>query len=232
MSGTNKFIKEGKVVYTKGASTPKKLVFAFHGLGDSIPRFFSLLPDEKDVLYIALQAPEPWHIGFGIKVNYQWCDIGSLWTPNEEKVKAGLYKITPSILDWIETVRAKHNVSYDNVFVAGFSLGALLSGCLLTTSSHLKNAILISGAIDPDLTQSQSGKTVLSIYVNPDTIVPYEKTKEGEKKLKDLGAHVQSLALEDMPSYEWNRLGKMLTHMKACYNIETREKIRDFITKA
>ncbi len=193
-------------------------------------RFLRFLPETKDVLYIALQASEPWHIGFGIKINYQWCDIGSLWAPDEEKVKSGLYRISPSILTWIETVRAQYDVPYDNVFVLGFSLGALLSGCLLTTSDHIKNAILIASAIDPALTKRQDDKKVLSIYINNDTIVPYVKTKEGEAKLQSLGAQVQSFALDGKPSYQWNRIGRLLTHSKACYNAKTKDKIYEFLS--
>ena len=205
-------------------------MFAFHGLGDSLKRFLKFLPEQDDVLYIALQAEEPWHIGFGLKVNYQWCDIGSLWAPDEDKIKTGLYRIAPSILDWIERIRLQYDVTYDNIFVLGFSLGALLSGCVLTTSNDLKHAILISGAFDPLLTKRQDDKNILSIYITHDTIVPYEKTQEGQEQLKRLGANVSSYVLKGKPSYHWNRLGRLLTHVKAFYNPETQTKIQEFLT--
>jgi predicted esterase len=172
---------------------PQKIVFMFHGIADEPIHFLSWTqPTEENILYIVIQAFEPFKI-FGLwKLNYQWFNIGSIRYPDESKIRSGLEKIRPLLFKIINDAQSQYEIPWECIFLTGFSLGAIVAYDLLTHSDKIKYAAVVSGVVDPHLKISQAGKTILSVYSEHDIIVPATQSKESESRLKELGATVLS----------------------------------------
>ena len=124
------------------------LLVMIHGYGSNKEDLFSFAKElPKELLIISIQAPLS--LGFG---SYAWYSINFDASANKfsdlNEARESLNKIEL----FLETIKVKYAVNSDNIFVLGFSQGAILSYALaLRNPSKINNIIALSGYLNTDL---------------------------------------------------------------------------------
>ncbi|NCG04431.1 MAG: phospholipase [Bacteroidetes bacterium] len=161
------------------------LLVLLHGYGSNDADLFSFaeyIPASFHV--VSLQAP----LTMG-ENSFAWFPIHftesmERWTSPEEVKKASDY-INAFLVFYI----AKHDFDNENLYLMGFSQGAMLSYAVGLATKNVKGIAALSGYIDPRVVK-RTNTSLSSIYVShgtEDMVVPYAWAEQSVEVLKDYG---------------------------------------------
>ena len=161
------------------------LLVLLHGYGSNEADLFSFaeyIPDSFHV--VSLQAP----LTMG-QNSFAWFPIHftesmERWTSPEEVKKA-----TGHIHAFLSYYAKNHDFNNENVYLMGFSQGAMLSYAVGLATKNVKGIAALSGYIDPRVVEVNN-TTLSSIYVShgtADMVVPYAWAEQSVKTLKEYG---------------------------------------------
>ncbi len=130
-------------------STPSELpplLLLLHGIGSNEKDLYSLVPYlDPRFLVISARAPQPWNSG------YAWFEL--VFT--EAGPVADLDEILQSyqqLYQFLLTVTARYQADPKQIYVMGFSQGAMMSLCLaLLQPQLLAGVVIMSGRLDTEL---------------------------------------------------------------------------------
>lgn len=174
------------VCLERKASQPNApLLLLLHGYGSNDADLFSFaeyIPARFHV--VSLQAP----LTMG-ENSFAWFPIHftesmERWTSPEEVNKA-----TDYIHAFIAYYTANHDFNNKNVYLMGFSQGAMLSYAVGLATKNVKGIAALSGYIDPRVVEV-TNTTLSSIYVShgtEDMVVPYALAVQSVEVLKEYG---------------------------------------------
>lgn len=161
------------------------LLVLLHGYGSNDADLFSFaeyIPASFHV--VSLQAP----LTMG-ENSFAWFPIHftesmERWTSPEEVKKASDY-INAFLVFYI----AKHDFDNENLYLMGFSQGAMLSYAVGLATKNVKGIAALSGYIYPRVVK-RTNTSLSSIYVShgtEDMVVPYAWAEQSVEVLKDYG---------------------------------------------
>lgn len=175
-------VREPKVATDK---TP--LILLIHGYGSNMDDLFSFaseLPDQA--LVVSVQAPTA--LPFG---GYAWYSI--TFDADENKFsdpvegKASVQKLNVFLDEIIE----KYQVDSNNIFLTGFSQGAILSYAFsFTFPEKVQHVVALSGYFNPDFLINEPVKNSVDYFISHgsvDQVIPVEWAKKAPELLTNLG---------------------------------------------
>jgi phospholipase/carboxylesterase len=165
------------------------LVILLHGIGSNENDLFGLasqLPDN----FLVVSARAPYHYGMD---GYSWFDVDfSGVTPviNQQQE----LKSRGSILKFIEELKALHSFDASQVYLCGFSQGAIMSyGVGLTEAAKIKGIAVLGGRMLEEvkaqvkLNPALSRLKVLIYHGTNDKVIQVERAREANNYLKGMG---------------------------------------------
>jgi phospholipase/carboxylesterase len=164
------------------------MLILLHGVGSNEDDLFGLAP-YLDPRFSIVSARAPLPHSFG---GYAWFDVqftpdGILFDEAQAEQSSRL------LLKFIDDVRAAYVPA--QVFLVGFSQGAIMSaGVLLRSPAAISGAVLMSGRV-PEVSEvadgdALRGKPVLMTHGTYDEVLPVEFGREGNARLAGLGLDV------------------------------------------
>ena len=169
-------------------SVKPQLFLLIHGYGSNEEDLFSFTPDLPATAYV-ISVRGRYNLSFG---GYSWYDISF---DNNEKYMDINQAVSSrdELIKFIDEIVVQENLDPDNVFIVGFSQGAILSYSIaLNYPNKVKNVMILSGypefKIIGDFNQDQDFSN-LNFFVShgtEDAILPIEAGRLGEQLLNDL----------------------------------------------
>lgn len=168
----------------------KKIMIVLHGRGDSLKPFknFNKEMGIPELSYLLLNAPRKYLKGFS-------------WYGEPPFKRVGVLRIRSKIFDLIHELEKK-GYAAENIFLFGFSQGCLVSADIaLNYPRRLGGVIGISGYFHffprwrQSLTKDSRRTPWILTHGYKDDVLPYQDTKFGVKKLKDVGLDVEFVSL-------------------------------------
>lgn len=163
------------------------LFLLLHGYGSNEADLFSFAPElPEDFCIVALRAPID--LGFN---GYAWYDINftDLEKFNDvEQAQKAINLIKKCISELVST----YNLNQENIWLCGFSQGAILSNALcIQFPENIKNVIMLSGYWARDIIGDFSPKNYSKIkyfisHGTEDGVIPIEWARKTPVELKDL----------------------------------------------
>ena len=201
-----------EIVHVKGH--PKNIIIFLHGYIDNadvvdnkIQHMLDLL---DDVAICIPQSPYSCEIHPGKK---QWYSMHR-FDPNDDRKtvatmeqSAAIYdKMGPGLMEahsylkpYIETCLNEYNLTEDNLFICGFSQGAMLAiYTALLCEQKIKGCISFSGMVTPHIylmKNSLSTPDMFLIHGSADNLVRYEALDFTKNTLEKIGCKVETLTL-------------------------------------
>ena len=174
----------------------KQVVILLHGLGSNGDDLLGLVPmmvtDLPGTAFLAPNAPISTPFTSG---GYHWFDY---WDRNVLQINDGIKAATPLIVEYINDVCTRFNLSRDRIILCGFS-----QGCMMALYAGLRLLEGIGGIIGlsgvlmmPETLALEKTATlppVLLAHGLQDTVVPALASYQAEMILKSLGAEVSYL---------------------------------------
>ena len=162
------------------------LVCVFHGYGanrenlyDVAVQFSNQMPSYRFILPNGIQRFE------GMGDGYQWFSLRDF---TQQYMQKGLESVAPKIAGWIKNRLDELNLSDDQLYLAGFSQGAMLSLYLAASGLIIspQKVLAFSGLfIPPKQSDSQDKKTkILAINGDADHVVPLNMSNTSYTLLK------------------------------------------------
>ena len=170
--------------FPQDLTSPQKVVLMLHGYGASGNYMIQIAPKihAPNTLFLAPNAP------YLNETGYQWFEVDHSF--NTDTVKTGLTQVRPIVLQMIDSIQRDYKIEYEDIILLGFSQGAMLTLDIITHHPELRKAIAISGAFFPFENINAKSKDILLIHGTNDETVSFQYSVDGEKQLKELGAHV------------------------------------------
>ena len=172
----------------KSGINQPRLLLLLHGYGSNEADLFSFAPELPDDFFIvSVQAPRMIQYG-----GYAWYDINFMDAKkfnNTEQAKESVDLIRKFKDECIE----KFDLNRDEVWLGGFSQGAILSYALtLQNPENIKRVLCLSGYPSPDIIGDNFQKSYegLAFFVShgvEDSVIPVEWARNGEILLNQLG---------------------------------------------
>ena len=184
---------------------PKYLVIFLHGYGSNGENLIGLsqefLPIIPDAHFISPNAVEPWEGGF--PNSYQWF---SLYAGMERKTLVDLAdnikKSNQILQNFINSQLEKFNLTWQNLFLAGFSQGAMMAIYQgLISQQKPRGIISYSGkVILPEMLGEQtiSKPEICLIHGEIDSVLPFENFLEAKKILSEKEISFESHAIDNL----------------------------------
>ncbi|GAB4215342.1 MAG: alpha/beta fold hydrolase [Synechococcales cyanobacterium] len=154
--------------------THSPAIVLLHGIGSHEHDLFGLAPYLDPSCYIfSLRAPLPYGMG-----GYSWFDLAI--TPQGLQVDArGAAQSRQAVLEFVAEVTQQYGLDPNQIYVMGFSQGAMLSLSLLLHHPQCwAGAVAMSGCLLPELApenpnpQAFAAKPVLVTHGDRDPVVP------------------------------------------------------------
>ncbi|MDR2777902.1 MAG: alpha/beta fold hydrolase [Rickettsiales bacterium] len=167
------------------------VIFLLHGLGDSGEAFISLseyfYSISEDICFIAPDAPQQMSPG-----SYRWfalTDMAAIAEAIEESHGA--------LCDFVDAQIVRRGTDSENVFLVGFSQGAMMSLYAgLRLNYDIGGIVSFSGLYPEPLANCTSAtrtpQNVLMIHSRGDDVVPYSFLIPSKKLLENFGATVET----------------------------------------
>lgn len=161
------------------------LLVLLHGYGSNDADLFSFaeyIPASFHV--VSLQAPMTMGENSFAWFPIHFTESMERWTSPEEVKKASDY-----INAFLVYYTAKHDFDNENLYLMGFSQGAMLSYAVGLATKNVKGIAALSGYIDPRVVK-RTNTSLSSIYVShgtEDMVVPYAWAEQSIEVLKDYG---------------------------------------------
>lgn len=169
-------------------------IFLMHGIGSNERNMLSLVEGLEDQFYIfSIRGHLPQPPGFA------YFTIQGYGKPHREVFDEAIQKISSFIDYSIE----QYNIDTKNIFLLGFSQGAILSKTLaLTLGDKIKGIVALSGYIPAFVKEEYSIQEVrdLSVFISHgkyDQILPYEWGVQSKEYFESLGANVTFFDYEE-----------------------------------
>ena len=184
---------------------PKYLVIFLHGYGSNGENLIGLsqefLPIIPDAHFISPNAVEPWEGGF--PNSYQWF---SLYAGMERKTLVDLAdnikKSNQILQNFINSQLEKFNLTWQNLFLVGFSQGAMMAIYQgLISKQKPRGIISYSGkVILPEMLGEQtiSKPEICLIHGEIDSVLPFENFLEAKKILSEKEISFESHAIDNL----------------------------------
>ena len=176
----------------EGEPHPVQTVVLLHGYGapgTDLVGLASELRAKKSTRYVFFQAPHPLDSSPGPHAPRAWWDIDMmqlqviLMTQSYDTLAQshppGLDEATKQLQAALEELVQATSSSWDNLYVGGFSQGAMLSSHFaLTQTARLAGLIQLSGTVlcQPEWTQALSSKSDLRVFQShspDDPVLPF-----------------------------------------------------------
>lgn len=192
------------------------LVIFLHGYGSNTNDLMSLSSEFKNdfnnIHYISAEAPFPCEVGTG----YQWFSLQDITPSAIVSSIINNYKI---LEDFIEEQSKRLQISYDHIFLLGFSQGAMMS---LFTGIRLKHKlagiIALSGLLAETIESMEKNlktkQKILMIHGSEDPVIPYKYFLDSK---------------EIFDRYNFDIITKTIYGMEHCINEEVVDLVRTFI---
>lgn len=188
-----------KFVEHAAAQNPKYLVIFLHGYGANGENLLSLWHEFAHVLpdahFISPNAPEPWEGGFPDA--YQWFSLNSgLSSRSVSEMIPEIKKANKILSDFINLQLERFSLTHENLFLVGFSQGAMMSlyqGFI--SSTKFAGVISFSGRLVlPEFLGDKinSKPEICLIHGEVDSVVPFENFLEAKKTLEKLQVAFES----------------------------------------
>lgn len=162
-------------------------LFLIHGIGSNEQNMFPLTAGLEEKYFIfSIRGPISHPPGFA------FFTIEGYGKPHREVFKQSLSQIT----DFLDYASNKYPIDKNQLYLLGFSQGAILSMSLaLTLGNKIKGIVALSGYIPKIVSEDYEIKPVneLSVFISHgevDQILPYEWGVEAQEYFKQLGADV------------------------------------------
>ncbi|MBM6616297.1 alpha/beta hydrolase [Bacillus suaedaesalsae] len=169
-------------------------IFLMHGMGSNERNMLSLLDGLEEQFYI-----------FSIRGHlnqppgYAYFTIQGYGKPHRDVFDEAITRLSSFIDYTIE----QYNIDTNNLFLLGFSQGAILSETLaLTLVNKIKGIVALSGYIPAFVKEEYTIKKVtdLSVFISHgkhDQVLPYEWGVESKEYFEQLGARVTFRSYEE-----------------------------------
>ena len=208
------------------ADTPP-LLLLLHGVGSNENDLFGLAPylDER-FLIISVRAPNT--LGPG---SYAWFDVD--FTPRGPVIDPAQAEASrEALIDFIGEAITAYGVNPNQVYMMGFSQGAIMSASVaLTRPDLVAGAALMSGRILPEIQslmaapEKLEGLPILVVHGVADTVLPINHGRASRQLLASLpveltyheypiGHEVSQESLADVSSWLSAQLDKAQLHEK------------------
>lgn len=184
---------------------PKYLVIFLHGYGANGANLIELAKEYEralpDACFLSPNAPQDWEGGF--PDCYQWFSLAS-WGMDRDvsKVAGGIIEANKRLKDFIDEQLARFDLGYEDLFIVGFSQGAMMAMYQgLVLEKAVRGIVAHSGkVILPEMTgEATSVKPeICLIHGKDDSVVGFENFLEAERILKDKGVPFESHAFEGL----------------------------------
>ncbi len=208
------------------ADTPP-LLLLLHGVGSNEHDLFGLAPylDER-FLIISVRAPNT--LGPG---SYAWFDVD--FTPQGPVIDPAQAEASrEALIDFIGETITAYGVDPNQVYMMGFSQGAIMSASIaLTRPDLVAGVVLMSGRILPEIQtlmaapEKLEGLPILVVHGIADTVLPINHGRASRQLLASLpveltyheypmGHEVSQESLADVSSWLSTQLDKAQLHEK------------------
>ena len=159
-----------------------KLILLLHGYGSNEDDLFSFKPFiPKSFDIYSLRAPIS--IGFG----YAWFNINF---DNEFGVKSEKSDVL-NAKKYIESFLEIHSKNYKNIYLIGFSQGAMLSYLVGLTNNFVSGIGCLSGWVDTRFSNfTNKTSNIYASHGKNDTVVPYDTARKSVDLLSNLGFNI------------------------------------------
>lgn len=164
-----------------------KLLLLIHGYGSNEEDLFSFVNDlPQDFTIVSVRAPQT--LSFG---GYAWYDINFTDAQKFNNVSQAQDSIQ-LIRDFIKEVIEKYNLNTKEIWLCGFSQGAILSNALtIQTPENISKVIMLSGYWASDIIGEVENKDYKNVnyfisHGTEDTVIPIEWARTTTEKLKNL----------------------------------------------
>ena len=184
---TNLHFVERTPVATTEAPAP--LLILIHGYGSNEMDLFSFAEELPDSLHIvSLRAPL--ELGYN---SFAWYSINFDADQNKfsdlEEARTSLGHIST----FIDEFTAEKNVDTNNIFVVGFSQGAILGYGLSLNSNKIQHVVALSGYLNEDLINDTITDTPADFFCSHgsvDQVIPVDWARKAKPALENLGLEV------------------------------------------
>lgn len=171
----------------KVASDKTPLILLIHGYGSNMDDLFSFATElPEQALVISVQAPKA--LPFG---GYAWysitfdADENKFSDPVEGKASVQKLKV------FLDEIIEKYKVDRTNIFLTGFSQGAILSYAFsFTFPETVQYVVALSGYFNPDFLINNPTKNSIDYFISHgsvDQVIPVEWAKKAPELLTNLG---------------------------------------------
>lgn len=185
--------------------TPKYLVVFLHGYGANGENLIALSHEFGHVLpdahFISPNAIEPWEGGFPNA--YQWFSLSQGFERKSMALMAAdIIRANKVLEEFIDSQLARFNLKPQNLFIVGFSQGAMMSMYQgFTKKEKPAGVIAFSGKLVlPEMLGSKTihKPEICLIHGKSDSVVPFENFLEAEKLLKQNEIPFESHAVANL----------------------------------
>jgi phospholipase/carboxylesterase len=177
-----------ELIHPKNVVPKKKYpaLFVMHGIGSNEHNMLSLIHGLEDNFYIFSVRG---HLTQG--PGFAYFTIQGYGRPHREVFDEGINKLT----NFIDYAIEKYPVDANQIYLLGFSQGAIVSMTLALTLGKIKGVVALSGYI-PDFVKEEYRINTgdhLSVFISHgefDQVLPFEWGKENAEYFKKLGTPV------------------------------------------
>ncbi|MBV9119885.1 MAG: phospholipase [Chloroflexi bacterium] len=165
---------------------PYACLVLLHGRGSNEQDLFGMVPElPRRAVVLSVRAPNPFPWG-----GYFWYELKTEHGGPDELTLNSSLKELHSLL---ETLPDTYQVDPAQIYLLGFSQGALTSGCLLVSHPEMiAGAAMLSGYLPEGLTpEGIAGKAVFMAHGSADSVLPVVLGRQARLKLEGAGADVE-----------------------------------------
>jgi phospholipase/carboxylesterase len=172
-------------------SAAKNLVVMFHGVGSDAQDLINIAPymqkDLPDTHFISLNGLQKYDMApFG----FQWF---SLKNRDTNVMRSEVDKTIPAVFDFLEKKIIELNLSFEQLFLVGFSQGSMLATSIATSfKQKLAGIIGFSGAVILRNFTGNNLTPICLIHGLEDEVIKIELMRRSRDHLKQLGFQVES----------------------------------------
>ena len=180
-----------------------KLILLLHGYGSNEDDLFSFKPFiPKSFDIYSLRAPIS--IGFG----YAWFNINF---DNEFGVKSEKSDVL-NAKKYIESFLEIHSKNYKNIYLIGFSQGAMLSYLVGLTNNFVSGIGCLSGWVDTRFSNfTNKTSNIYASHGKNDTVVPYDIARKSVDLLSNLGFNINFNSFDSGHGVNQKNLDSLIT---------------------
>jgi phospholipase/carboxylesterase len=170
------FSLSGPLLLPRAARVPRMAVILLHGLGSNGANLMDLghawAPHLPEAVFLSPNAPFAYNYqSMTMDGAYQWFSFNDT---GPDALKIGIRTALPLLKTYIDEVEKAYNLLPNNIYVAGFSQGAMMALALgLTARPSLGGIVAYSGALLVDSPLPECAPPPLClVHGDQDTVVP------------------------------------------------------------